>query len=261
MPQACLLYYLQMIQHFTTVNTPLILSTNIELDKAKSWFETNKLTLNVSKTKFIVFKKPNQTIDMSGLKLKIGSELLERLGQDCEKKCYKFVGLNIDDTLSWEQHIHYVHKKLSSANYIINSAKNILPKNIRLTVYNSLFKSHLQYGILAWGKVPNTKLQKIISVQKKCIRNVANKDFRSHTEPLFSQMKVMKFQDILEYESLLYMHKYVYARLPDSLLNMFTPLKTNGRNGNYLLKRYKGKYLDRFTSSYLPKILNQVSIM
>ena len=57
------------------------------------------------------------------------------------------------------------------------------------------------------------------------ICNVANKDFRSHTEPLFSQMKVMKFQDILEYESLLYMHHYVYAKLPNSLLNMFTPLK------------------------------------
>ena len=94
------------------------------------------------------------------------------------------------------------------------------------------------------------------------ICNVANKDFRSHTEPLFSQMKVMKFQDILEFESYICnMHHYVYARLPDSLLNMFTPLKTNGRNGNYLLKRYKGKYLDRFTSSYLPKIWNQVSIM
>ena len=94
------------------------------------------------------------------------------------------------------------------------------------------------------------------------ICNVANKDFRSHTEPLFSQMKVMKFQDILEFESYICnMHHCVYARLPDSLLNMFTPLKSNGRNGNYLLKRYKGKYLDRFTSSYLPKIWNQVSIM
>ena len=196
---------------------------------------------------------------MSGLKLTIGSEKLERIGNDCNTKYYKFVGLHIDDTLSWEHHISHVHKKLSSANYIINSAKNILPKHIRLIVYNSLFKSHLQYGILAWGKVPTKNLQKIISIQKKCIRNVANKDFRSHTEPLFSQMKVMKFQDIIYYESLLYMHNYVYARLPNCLLNMFTPLKTNGRNGNYLLKKYKGIYLDRFPSSYLPKVWNNVS--
>ena len=72
-------------------------------------------------------------------------------------------------------------------------------------------------------------------------------------------MKIMKFQDILEFESLKYMHNYAYARLPNSLLNMFTPLKTNGRNGNYLLKKYKGVYLDRFPSAYLPKAWNNVS--
>ena len=143
--------------------------------------------MNVSKTKYIVFKKPNQTYDLTGLSISIGSEILERIGNDCAVKSYKFVGLHIDDTLSWDQHISHVHKKLSSANYIINRAKNILPQNIRLLVYNSLFKSHLQYGILAWGKVPVRKIQKIISIQKKCIRNVANKDFRSHTEPLFCQ--------------------------------------------------------------------------
>ena len=163
--------------------------------------------------------------------------------------------------------IHYLGKKtykpctqkLSSANYIINRAKNVMPQNIRLLVYNSLFKSHLQYGILAWGRVPVKKLQKIISIQKKCIRNVANKDFRSHTEPIFCKMKLMKFHDILFYESLIYMHNYVYARLPNSLLNMFTPLKTNGRNGNYLLKKYKGIFLDRFPSAYLPKTWNNIS--
>ena len=87
---------------------------------------------------------------------------------------------------------------------------------------------------------------------------MANKDFRSHSEPLFAQMKLMKFKDIHDYESLMFMHNYVYARLPNSMLNMFTPLKTSGRNGNYLLKRYKGTFLDRFPSSYLTKIWNNI---
>ena len=88
---------------------------------------------------------------MTGYQLKIGDEVLERIGSDCKTKFYKFVGLLIDDSLSWEAHISHVHAKLSSANYLINSTKNVLPKKIRMTLYNSLFKSHLQYGILAWG--------------------------------------------------------------------------------------------------------------
>ena len=61
----------------------------------------------------------------------------------------------------------------------------------------------------------------------------------------------------MKYEATTFMHNYAYARLPNSLLNMCTPLKTNSRNGNYLLKKYKGKYLDRFPSAFLPKIWNE----
>ena len=142
---------------------------------------------------------------------------------------------------------------------MINLTKNILPKNIRLLLYNSLFKSHMQYGLLTWGNVPKKHLQKISGIQKKCVRNVANKPFKSHTDPIFSELKILKFDDLLHFESLLFMHKYSYTRLPNCLLNLFTPLKNNQRNGNYLLKKYKGKYMDRFPSIFLPKIWNHYS--
>ncbi len=62
-----------------------------------------------------------------------------------------------------------------------------------------------------------TATKKITSVQKKCVRNVACKHFKSHTSPIFSQYKIMKFNDILKYEGLTFMHKFAYARLPNSL--------------------------------------------
>ena len=117
----------------------LFKSANIELAKAETWFKANKLTLNVSKTKFMVFRKPTVQVNLNSFQLKIGEEVLERIGFDCKTKSYKFVGLHIDEYLSWETHISHVHAKLSSANYIINSSKTVLPKNIRLTVYNSIF--------------------------------------------------------------------------------------------------------------------------
>ena len=102
-------------------------------------------------------------------------------------------------------------------------------------------------------------IQKISVIQKKCVRNVANKHFRSHTDPIFSKLNILKFEDLLKYESLIFMHNYSYTRLPNCLLNIFTPLKNNQRNGSYLLKKYKGNFMDRFPSVYLPKIWNHHS--
>ena len=97
-----------------------------------------------------------------------------------------------------------------------------------------------------WGAASPKQLQKITSVQKKCVRNVACKHFKSHTSPIFSKYKIMKFNDILKYEGLTFMHKFAYARLPNSLLQICTPLKTNSRNGNYLLKNIKANILTGF---------------
>ena len=72
----------------------------------------------------------------------------------------------MDESLNWDFQINHVYSKLASANFAISTSKNFLPKKIRLTLYNSLFKSHLEFGILAWGGVKETQLKKITTLQK-----------------------------------------------------------------------------------------------
>ena len=112
--------------------TSLFATANLELQKASNWFQSNQLTLNVSKTKYILFRKKNMPVNFSSLTLKIGEEIVERIGSECPTKFFKFVGHHLDEFLTWEQHINYVHGKLASGNYGINAAKNFLPKHIRL---------------------------------------------------------------------------------------------------------------------------------
>ena len=147
--------------------TELFAIANLELSKTAKWFQANKLTLNVSKTKYILFRKKNMKVDFCHLNLKIGAELVERIGSDCKTKSFKFVGLHLDEFLTWDQHINKVHGKLASGNYAISASKNILPQNIRINLYNSIFRSHLEYGILAWGGVPLNKLKGLFNLQKK----------------------------------------------------------------------------------------------
>ena len=132
-----------------------------------------------------------------------------------------------------------------------------MPLKIRKLLYNSLFQSHLEFGIIAWGGVKASNLKCIINLQKKCIRNVANKNFKSHTDPIFKSLNIMKFNDLYYYNCVLFMHQYAYARLPVSILNTFTPLSVNNRTGNYLLQKYKSTFFDKFPSVSLLKIWNQ----
>ena len=231
-------------------------TANLELGKAAAWFHCNKLTLNVSKTKFILFRSKNMKVDFTGLQLKIGDENIERIGSDCTTKFFKFVGHYLDEHLSWEHHINNVHGKLASANYAIARVKNFVPKKVRLTLYNSLFRSHLEFGILAWGGVGQTKLRKITQLQKKCVRNVAYKGHRAHTDPIFSRLNILKFEDLFSYNCSTFMHKYINNKLPASFENMFTPMSEPNRTCGFKLDKPKNNFMFQFPMIFLPKTWN-----
>ena len=106
---------------------------NTELKKSAVWFEANKLTLNVKKTKYMVFSE--STSEVSNNHLKIGDTNIEQIGTNCNEKYFKFVGHVLDDKLSWEGHIEHISKKLATANFRINSSKNFVPLRIRKIYY------------------------------------------------------------------------------------------------------------------------------
>ena len=79
-------------------------------------------------------------VNFENYELKIGNEIIERIGENCKTKYFKFVGIHLDEHINWKYQINHVHAKLASANYAISSSKHFLPRKIRLTLYNSLFR-------------------------------------------------------------------------------------------------------------------------
>ena len=193
---------------------------NSELEKSTAWFRANKLTLNVKKTKFMLFSNSND--DTGTNLLRIGDKIVEQIGTNCQDKYFKFVGHVLDDRLNWEGHIEHITKKLASANFGINSSKNFLPLQIRKTLYFSLFDSHLNFGNLLWGCAKDKHLKKIETLQKRCIRNISLKKFNAHTEPLFKTHNILKFKDKLAHSRAIFMHKYRHNKLPASFSGIFT---------------------------------------
>ena len=87
----------------------LVTYANLELAKSTIWFKANKLTLNVKKTKFMLFSNSNSSIGTNNLK--IGNQIIDQIGTNCNEKYFKFVGHVLDDKLSWEGHVEHIAKK------------------------------------------------------------------------------------------------------------------------------------------------------
>ena len=94
------------------------------------------------------------------------------LGQSTIKQVNetKFLGVNIDDKLSWQPHIKYLNTKLKCEIGKLNAIRNLIPPELYKNLYHTLFESHLCYGITAWGGVSNSVIEPIFITQKKCIR-------------------------------------------------------------------------------------------
>ena len=114
---------------------------NSELEKVYSWLASNKLTLNVGKFKYMLISKKKTT---SPLSIKVNGELL----QQCES--YKYLGVYIDQNLSWKPHIEYISKKVSKACGALAKIRHYVNTDILRNVYFAV-NSYLRYRIVAWG--------------------------------------------------------------------------------------------------------------
>ena len=160
---------------------------NIELSKISEWLSSNKLSLNIKKTKFMFFHTPQRRVNYPVLKL--NDVNIERVSQ------FNFLGVVINSTLKWDKHIAHISLKISRATGVIFRLRRIYPREILLTLYNTLILPHLSYCILVWGsKIKNN--HPLLLLQKKAVRNIANEDYIAHSEPLCKSLNILKIPDI-----------------------------------------------------------------
>ena len=114
----------------------------------------------------MLFSEKYFKLDILGLNLQIGEQIIEQVGNHYDEQYFKFVGHVLGDKLSWQGHVLHICKKLASANFTINSTINFLPLKIRKTLYFSLFDSHLNFGNLLWGCAANKMTNRIETLQK-----------------------------------------------------------------------------------------------
>ena len=127
-----------------------------------AWFMANKLSLNVGKTNYSLFHKPGRVDDLPLQlpKLSINNQEIKRTSYT------KFLGVLLDENLSWKEHLKYTQNKIAKSIGLMYKAKPFLDKDSLLSLYFSGIHSYINYANLAWASTQETNLKKIYSQQK-----------------------------------------------------------------------------------------------
>ena len=216
---------------------------NQVLNNVYNYMRANKLHINLDKCCHMYFN-PNKrhATDEDHPRLMIHN--IEPIDLVHETK---FLGVMIDDKLSWVPHIRNLAKKLKCHIGSINRIKDNIPSNLHKQLYHTLFESHLTYGITVWGGEASSKLEPLLNLQKKCLRilfgdkeSYLNKfktaarcrpyenqklgsEFfaNENSKPLYNDHKVMTLYNLYLYHTTTEVFKILKYRTPISLYSSY----------------------------------------
>lgn len=162
-----------------------------------NWFELNDLALNTKKTAIVKYSlNPKEEEPIS---LTVLGELVTTV------KTANFLGVLVDDKLSWRQHIRHIAAKIGVFSYVLRNLHNEVSLEVAKTAYFAYVHSRIEYGILLWGNSSDADRIKIL--QKKCVRALFNLKSRESCKPYFIAHNIPTVSEIYILQCVIHAHK------------------------------------------------------
>ena len=153
------------------------------------------------KTTYLIFKpwqkKCNQNFSIS-----LGGQLL------AQTNATKFLGVYVDEHLTWQDHIIYLCKQISKSIGMLFRSRFYLSSKTKLTLYYSLIYPCITYCNSKWSSTYVTNLNRIYCLQKQAVRTITNSDYRAHHAPLFSKLGILDIYQINTLQIAKFMYCY-----------------------------------------------------
>ena len=195
-------------------------NVNTELDKVSTWLASNKLTLNIKKSKFMIFS--NKKKDVHELTVKINNKPLEKCSS------YKYLGIIIDEKLNWGKHIEYICKKVSKACGALAKIRHCASLELQREIYYALFYSYVRYGISIWGNANPDTLKPLKVLNHRAARIMTFAPFgQIDLNPILRYLEILDIDDIFRLETLKLLFKMKNDMIPINLGHYFEVRNAN----------------------------------
>ena len=225
----------------------LQIKSNNVLDKLKCWCDSNELTINPSKSSFMLIRptsKPKSEEDVITLHY--------NNTQIIRTTVVKYLGVTLDDSLNFENYLSALQSKIARSIGILFKLRQFMPRSVLLMLYYSFVHAHLLYALPVWASTYPTYLKRLQVLQNKAIRIISKIQPRESITKQYFNLKILKIEEMYNFETAKIMHKASTNSLP-SPLNLYFKNIDNVHNcatrgsiqNNYFLPRFKTKKTQR----------------
>ena len=181
---------------------------NYDLEFLNKWLLSNKLFLNITKTKYMIIHNRGRPPELN---LNIGGSNIDR----CE--VHKFLGIHIDDRLTFSTHTKKLNSKISRNLGMLRKIKFYAPKSVLKNIYFAFINSHFTYAITAYGFTNSSNSRKLSKLIDKSIKVTLGVERFSIN--ICKSNKIFNFNLALEFFSLVKMHQILHSNLHEYFTN------------------------------------------
>jgi len=240
--------------HFNTSLKSLCNKINTDLKNLINWLNANLISLNTEKTEIIIFRSQRKLLDFQPFFKLAGVRIYP-------KSKVKYLGVNLDPHLKWNEHITELSGKLKRANGAIAKLRHYVPFEALNGIYYAIFGSQLRYACQLWGLHDSTLSHRVLTLQNNAMRLMTFTEPWKSASPIYLRLGVLKLFDLVEVLNIILVFQYLNFNLPDDLLKSFEfkqfthTYDTRGRNINMLMlpdvssNQYGSKSLSKLAAS------------
>ena len=129
-------------------------------------------------------------------------------------KSVTYLGIEIDETLSWNNQIEVLAQKLSRTNGMLSKLRYYIPTETLISIYYGLSQLYVLYDLTIWCYTSQKNIMKIFILPKRCMRLITFSNFQEYIKPIFKNFKILKLQDIIKFNTLKLIYLYYKNQLP-----------------------------------------------
>jgi hypothetical protein len=228
--------------------------TESGLARVMDWLNSNILTLNLNKTKYVTFSIRNTTQPLSNFSIKAHSCSNPSLAPcNCHlleaTNTVKYLGIYIDQNLNWIHHINSLSSRISKLIFIFKNIRHVCDPQLIKSVYFALCQSIITYGIEAWGGAKKSHLIKIERAQRAIVKVTIFKNIRYPTFSAYKDFDVLSVRQLFIKSVIGRQHKYSSDARPHQ----------RRRDIVYTIPTCKTKFAHSFPLFLAPYLYNRIS--
>ena len=229
-----------------------------EMQYVFKWLQANGLSLNNSKTKFLVFDSyPQEDVIL----VPVTNDLTLVI---CECKSQKYLGLIVDNKLTFYDHIEYIKKKISKRIGALYRSKGLLPLKFRKMFVNALMLPHFDYLDIIWSKTFKYRLKELDILYKKVAKIALDVNVRESSAEVYKNMEWLPLHLRRQLHLSTYMYRIINEICPKHFNEKFNYISGGSRDGvncNLYTKKSKSHkefyYLGAKAWNILPQSLRE----